>query len=212
MQYAQDHFNAVHYATDTLSYLGSLNPGVASTQFDGAPDNFTMSQTGRSGVHPLALAVTISSATGTSCYPQNIVTGIPFPPQDGVAVSVVTPSGNNEASQLTPLGSTGASYPYCNSGFTFNDDYTLPLDNTQTTFQVSFTLFHQYDVNNVNKGTLTSPTLSLTNGATWSASNSCVSGPVQGTGSCYTVSVQVEPLSRSPPGPPAPAVVRKRPG
>lgn len=169
------------YPRDPLTYQRPLNPTVLSSQGDGAPDSFTMSRTHPSGTSPLALAVTISQASNDNNVCQ-------VNPSDAVGVDVVSMS--SDPSQLTPLVTDGTG---CNSVFTFNDYYTLPLDNTQTNFQVRFTLYHQTDPSNPNQGSINSPTLALANGVSWSVGGLSTCG----NNACFSVSVQVQPLQRA---------------
>jgi hypothetical protein len=186
------------YPTDYMAYQRPLNPTAISTQGDGVRDGYT-EYGSAAGTSPLALAVTIYSTQDTSCY-----TG--YVPQDAVSVTVSGGSnGNALSSALTPLewGQNGSTLG-CNNQFNYHFRYTMPLNNSLPNFQVSFTLYHQLDANNDNKGTLTSPTLSLSTTTSWSTSDNCVSGPYtvpivnHNDGSCYWVAVQVEPLLRAP--------------
>ena len=95
----------------------------------------------------------------------------------------------NQPSQLTPLVTGSGSG--CGDTFSFNDHYTLPLDNSQPSFQVAFTLYHQLD-STPDQGTVTSPTLALANGVTWSSNGAC------NNNACFDVSVVVEPMQRAP--------------
>ena len=176
-QHSQD----AGYVSDPLTYQRALNPTVLSSQGDGVPDSFTMSRTHPSGTNPLALAVTISQASNDNNVCQ-------INPSDAVGVDVVSMA--SDPGQLTPLVTDGTG---CNSVFTFNDAYTLPLDNSQTSFQVRFTLYHQQDAS-PNQGSITSPTLALANGVSWSVGGLSTCG----NNACFSVSVQVEALQRSP--------------
>ena len=175
---------------DTLTYPGPLNPSVASTQFDGASDGYTMAQTGAT-LAPLALAVTITSATDTNCYGSN--------PIDQVSVTVNNAQGGSPTvfsqGEYTSASSNSPSCPYYNNDFNFNDQYTLPLNNSQSEFNLTLVLWHNFDVYGDNKASWSFTDQPMTVGF----SNNTGSNPTC-NGGCNGVQVswQVEHQPRAP--------------
>ncbi len=179
------------YPQDTLSsYPYSLNPLALSTQYDGAPDGFAVARSG--SVSPLSLAITISSATDTNCYDVNS-------PSDQVSVAVQQEGGS------TPVAFTEAHYPsassssytcsFYNNDFNFYDSYTLPLNNSQTEFNLTFTIWHNADPEGDNKWSSGTYIGSVLNGYSGDTGTNPTCG---GTCNGVTASWQVEPTPRAP--------------
>ena len=127
------------YPADRISYTSPLNPTKVSSADDGVPDSQTPYP-----VAPLVLGVTITSATDPACITSPFLS--PF--TDTVGVNLVGQSG---PTVYTPGvdGSGGSSNGNCwapsyaqNMQFVFHDNYTIPLNDSQSSFSVNFTLYH----------------------------------------------------------------------
>lgn len=177
------------YPTDIMnSYPYPLNPMVLSTQYDGAPDGFAVARSGSTS--PLSLAITIRSATDGNCYEFNR-------PSDQISVAV------QQQGDTTPVEFTEARYPnassssysctYINSDFSFYDSYTMPLNNSQTEFNLTFTLWHNSDPEGDNKASWAVSDQTVGNGYSSSIDNT--NG---GTQSGVNATWRVEPTPRAP--------------
>ncbi len=175
---------------DTLTYQGPLNPSVASTQFDGASDGYTMAQAGAT-LAPLSLAVTITSATDTNCYGSN--------PIDQVSATVNNAQGGSPTvfsqGAYTSASSSSPSCPYYNNDFNFNDRYTLPLNNSQSEFNLTLVLWHNFDLYGDNKASWSFTDQPMTVGFSNNTGSDSTCG---GTCNGVTVSWQVEHQPRAP--------------
>jgi hypothetical protein len=176
------------YPGDFMTYGNPLNPDVISTQYDGARDGYAVGHSGATS--PLALAITISSATDSNCYDFN-------KPSDQISASITQPGTPSPTvfseAQYPTVWSSPAGCSFQDSDFNFYDSYTLPLNNSQSEFNISFTLWHNADPSGDNKWSSQTYTDSVATGYSHSIDTTC-----SGTCNGVAASWQVEPMPRAP--------------
>lgn len=177
------------YPADPLAGKGGdfvlpLNPTAYSTAGTGIADSAAPDP-----LHALGLEITITSANDPTCFPTV------FTPQYIASVTLTSSTVSPQPIIYTPdvSGSGGSGCGFLNlgsTGFTatFNDNYFLPVDNSQATWSVEFDLWQNQ--------TMTAEGAHVTVDLSGSmSSQSPVSTP---GGSGITATAQLVPMQREP--------------